>query len=495
MIKNYVIALLAVLGLMVACTSDNDSNQSDASGQNRVDGQKIVDDDTMTPEQKAQKLVEAGEMLFSPESFFLADRLFVEAMNHDSSNKKAQMYRAITKPMMNLKGIVKRIEPLMKKDPKSYESYQANYYGEQAGIRMHPLLDEFLKDGEPDIATEKDLQDFLQGQVAAYDEARTFFRENRDLELEINVSEKWFDQRLKDRGHICTYTRIHDLATDIDCEINMDFMKMKVDRGEMEVFKNSFAGMQIYSILLTAYDGTGLQKTIMETRDEPLMTQQQKIEIAKNSDEKLGTLRDDQALSQIVDLGIDAMVGVRWIQENQETLCPLPTEGTSFVYTGEVEITSRVDGNGNYHYDYRPGKELLRREGYVLDEGLCLNEGTFHSPLEKVLDTIDLALSGGVIEVEGEKKRQTFIQMGRSNIPVIRSTGEKVKAEIRPTAVLNNPIQNLRSVAPDAYNDCGEAKSFADNSLGGLFVNGDADQFLSETKAINKNEGLCAVEY
>lgn len=507
MLKKYLIAMLAVCGLLVACSSNKDEKKEDTS-KTRVDGQAIVEDDSIDNQQKAIQLVNAGEMLFTPESFFLANPIFETAIALDPENKKAQMYKAMIKPLMNMKGIVKRIEPLVKKDPIEYANYQRNHYGEDSYYQTHPLFDQFLKDGEGDISSEKELQDFFQSQIAAYNEARLFFKNNRDLQTEVNISEKWYEQRAINRGNICTYTRIHDLAVDIDCRTNLDFMKMKVDRGEMEVFKNSFAGMQVYLILMTAYNATGAQEAVMNSRDIVDMTQKELFEIALATGDQIGTLRDDQALASILDLGIDGMTGVRWVKDNQETLCPLPTEGTSFVHDySNYEVNSYVDSNGDYQYDIEFGKKHLRREGYVFDEGLCLDELTFRKPLDKVLNMIEVALGGGTIEIEGKQKRSDYIypvprRLGPDGelIPIVNQipgtyeTGEIVTANLQPATILTSPIQDLRSVMPNEFNRCGEIKNFTDNTLGGLFPDGDAAEYLSETQQINKLEGECAVD-
>lgn len=106
-LKTTVLATSLVLAL-TACSEKEDKT-------------KIHADASM----KADELADAGEQLVSPYTFMLSDKVFDMALEKDPSNKKAQFYKAFVKRMMVLKGIVKRIAPLMNaSSPKQKADYE-----------------------------------------------------------------------------------------------------------------------------------------------------------------------------------------------------------------------------------------------------------------------------------------------------------------------------------------------------------------------------------
>ena len=173
-ITQSIVVFLALVSLFVACTGSDKNNQGSSI---QVNARDIIDNEALTPEQKSDELTTAGEMLFTPESFFLADRVFAEALALNPENKKAELYREMIKPMLNLKGILTRVKPLMAKDEVENANFLRNYNNEDL-IRRSSLLDQFLKDGEENISTESELQDFIDTQITAYDSLRVYLRNN-----------------------------------------------------------------------------------------------------------------------------------------------------------------------------------------------------------------------------------------------------------------------------------------------------------------------------
>ncbi|MCJ8278218.1 MAG: hypothetical protein HRT44_00575 [Bdellovibrionales bacterium] len=506
-ITQSVVVILALVSLFVACTGSDKNNQGSSI---QVNAREIVDNESLTPEQKSDELTTAGEMLFTPESFFLADRVFAEALALNPENKKAELYREMMKPMLNLKGIMTRVKPLMAKDEVENEAFLRNYNNEDY-VRRSTLLDQFLKDGEEDISTESELQDFLDSQISLYNNLRVYLRNNKDMNVSLNISAQWAEQRRQNRGYICQYTVIGDLNYEYECRANGDHMIVKVDRGDLEALKNMAAGMQVYLTLATSYSAAGSQEFIKETRNK-LLSDKQRIEAAVRISDKLGTLRESHRLNSVLDLGLDGMAGLRWAQDNQDTLCPLPTEGSTFVFD-HSKSTYHVhqSADGTYNYSYTVGKQQLRRPGYLFDEGFCTYANTTETG--RLYNVIENAIKGQVVETRTEINREVpsyteynqWIQnengewvesdnvRGYTNVAVV-ATGEKVTANIKPSVLFNSPIQDVRSILPSEYNDCGSIKNFSDNTLGGLFVDGDAATFLSAGKVINKQEGFCTID-
>ncbi len=491
------VSMLAVIGLLAACT-DRDLLRDDSKSSNSgvVDARQVIDDPDLSKIEKSNKLVSVGEQLFTPESFFLSAPVFDAALEQNSNNSAALFYSAILKPMMNMRGIMARIEPLMKKDPSRYNSYKRaldnknfTILKKDLGLRGYynetlEIPGEFLADGEnlPLITSENELLDFVYEQVSAYDELRQFFNANKELSFTTKISERWYSDRAGSRKNVCRYTKIHDLAVQIDCEENPKFMEVKIDRGEVVVFKSAAAGLAIIHTISSAYDLTGMQKVIAKLRGKSMASEQFLIESTLNQNDQIATLRDQQSLKTVLAMGVDGMLGARWVKDNQETLCPPPVEGSAFVKDGFQmnRMTQKME----------QGKKHLLREGHLFDEGICthrLDPRRNRSQLEKLFDTIDLALTGGIITISGEK-------VARMDRGQTMSTGEKATAEVKPAVLFNSPIQDLRDIRPTNYNACGNIKALSDSSLGGVFVNDDAQSYLYDINHIGQDDGFCEVE-
>jgi len=484
---------LAALGILVACSDhsllkDNKSNKTTST---IVDAQKVLDDPELTNSQKAVQLVNAGEQLFTPQAFFLSDPIFKAALEKDPSNKKAQLYNNMLKPMMNLKGILGRVEPLMKKDDREYAKYKKQLDERSFAISRRGdnnkvwwgsyLPSEFLSDATnlPKISTEKELQDFFKSQIAVYNDLRMFLNRNINLEADLSLSDQWLKERADNRSVICRYTRISDFSVQVDCEENNNFMNVKIDRGEMEAFKAGAAGMQIYQIINSAYDITNTQSLAMQLRSRDHLTQQHKIETISSDNDKIGTLQDDNQLAEILNLGKDGMIGARWVRQNHIKLCPGINEGTAY--------GQRTGGTK---------KDILRREGFLFDEGICWDQMEprhDYQKLGQIFDTIDMALKGQVVEIRAHEKVGTMHHndLGIPTGVTYHTPGNKISADVKPSIALSNPVKDLREIKPKSYNDCGNVLSFEDNTLGGVFINGDADDYLRKTGQINQQAGSC----
>ncbi len=506
-------ALFTSAALFVACTdAKHEAPEGETGSQFRVNANGILNDPDLSAEEKSAQLVAAGEQLIMPETFHLANSVFQQALEVDPTNKHAGLYVELLKPSMNLKGFLGRIEPLVQKDEREYSKYkeqldkkefflQGYHNGTVYGPDSHAFAGyekmwsgsfisvDFLadSDGMAMISTEKDLQDFIRGQVTAFDNLRVYLNQVINNEYEITLAERFAENRVSTRANTCRFTIIGDFDYQIECDHNPEYMKVNVDRGDLEALKGMVTGMQIYHIIGSAYDISEGQKHIMNFRDNIAhMSERNKIETVLNDNENTATLNENQMLGSILNLGKDAMIGARWLRENHVKMCPGQNNGMAFYHRGHHY--NQATGN------WEPRRVLLRREGQLFDRGICWDEFLpqyDYQELGQIFDTIDKAIVGEEIEIRSWEMANVMDDGGSVSK---RNTGQKVSATIKPSVFFANPISDLREVRPSEYNGCGKVKALSDNTIGGVFKNGDANDFLQKVNVLNRDEVHCEEE-
>jgi hypothetical protein len=117
----------------------------------------------------------------------------------------------------------------------------------------------------------------------------------------------------------------------------------------------------------------------------------------------------------------------------------------------------------------RPISTCFLTGGFIFEEGICIDKADSKGkPTTDVLKTIEAALAGGLMSIEG-----------------VSQSGAVVMAEIKPVAPFANPVQDLRSLAPISYNECGNPVALADSTIGGVFPNGDGNTYLKATGSLD----------
>lgn len=470
MLKKCICLLAAVL-MFTACTNDDD-NKANVSSESEtvIDTNKIKEDKSTSDVEKAEQLALAGEQLMTPGGFFYADQIFDEALKYDSSNMRAQFYKALNAPMMNMKGIYTRVEPIVLKDSKEtirdYEEIlEENNYA--------VAIKDFLIDGEKDIDSESKVQDFLQTQSKAYDQLRKFLKANKGKTLTINFPELLWKDAHSRRELICKTKETHHGTFYTNCDTDFNLHTVKIERADMEAMQQMTAGIVIYHTLLTAYDVSGAQAihqalnpkgasdlAIIENSDKRIME-----EINKHS--SFGVLNDGNQLAGIIDLGSDALAGTRWAIKLQDKLCPEVK-----AYRKSAEDLKYEALYAKYGYQYNADLNEIRREGMAIEQGICIEKKTSEGKsVDKILKSIELALAGNIMTLKGYEHK----------------TGNRVETLVKYSNLVENPIVDLKTL-PKSYNECGNIESLSNDSLNGVFVNNDATEFAQITGNLDKND-------
>ena len=209
----------------------------------------------------ANKFVDNAEKMMTPMGFMFAYEVIELALKKDPNNKKAQLYRAMLKPMMRMRGIVRRIEPLM-----TNQSPQSRAEQKRGFERLGPGgLRDFLLDGKPDLTDEKSVQAFLTEWRKDINESRLTMRAHKSLVFKVRLT------RVDDMENAlayCSVTKTGEGRYDIAPCPATSMIERKVDRADLEILQQYLAGLQIYMTVFTAYDFSGLMATGQQLRQE-----------------------------------------------------------------------------------------------------------------------------------------------------------------------------------------------------------------------------------
>lgn len=415
------LVVMASLSAVVACSPSKNTNTK--NGITTLNSGSIMADKTLSPVEKAEKLALAGEQLTTPTGFMYADLVFDQALSLDSNNKRAQFYKAFLATPMSLRGIMARVKPLAYTHPKTKKEYD-----EAVKNLPNSGLKTFLFDGSGDIRNEKDIQGFVTQIHDAQDQFRTFLKNNKSLELTLNVNDWAIQGSIQKTLEECAVTQVSEGVYDVKkCDLT-NALEVKINRADIEALQQIVAGMQIYLATFVSYDATGTIAVSRKYEGKQVSNKVLYKELSQNAD--FGKLINANALKGIVDMGIDAVAGVRWASQIQNELCQYGQE------------------------------DLKNRKGFLFGKGLCIKtENEDGSKLEDVLKIVDTVLAGQTIEVKV-------------------GSNQEIQTIAKPIAVLANPVADLKALRP-VFNACDKVQSVSDDTLGGIFPNHDGNEVLA----------------
>jgi hypothetical protein len=300
------------VGLVGTACSKKEENKSNSI----VVDTKALQQSGKTLDESAENLALAGEQLVSPISFMYADIVFDLALKANPDNKRAQFYKALIKPMMMMKGALNRIKPVVDSLPEENQKEYSDFLAKSP----ESALKTFLMDGPQDIKTEEDALKFMDSYRAAWEDIRIFMKENKDLNMEVNVMTLPGNQAALEKatGECVAENHMNQEFVVSDCNY-LKALKINISRADVEAMQHIAAGMQIYQILGTSYTLDGVRDFAERNQDKQL-TSEEIVEHFINST-TAGKLRNNE-LTKIPELGTDAIAGARWALSIQNKLCP-----------------------------------------------------------------------------------------------------------------------------------------------------------------------------
>lgn len=395
----------ALAAILSAC-SDGDKKTS-----NNTQG-KV----TVSSSESAEKLAQAGEYLIAPASFPHALELMDMALEKDSNNQRAQFYAHLLKPIRSLEGIYSRLESLAAAEGKTQELQNA--------VKEIPdtKIKEFLtKKGGSQIRTEKDVQDLLASIRDGFESLRQHMKSSREIGLTLylnpDIHAKSRHEQLEEK---CEVSLVEGKINSVTCDTS-DLFKVRLDSSDKIAVQQIAAIYSFYFGLYNHYSLEGLRDLAKDMKDgEGKLTAQEMLAMVQGKQGFL-TLRQDQKLGSIQEMGIDGVVAARWLVKYQDQLC-------------------------------NPQAGEIKRKGMLFEKGLCLEKETDKSLLEQTLSNVQMALTAPFnVLVKDEK-----VSMENRNVQV----------NLQPLFAGN--IKSLKTFLPAEVNSCGKALRYADMTFGGL---------------------------
>jgi hypothetical protein len=411
--------LMAGLVLLItACTPTEKIVEKFSNRQN--DGRVVEASDSMDSEQLAL----AGEQLVSLWNFMLAQRAFDWSLQKDPNNERAQFYSAILKPFMLTKGLATRLRP--------YMNNNGGTDGLDNNLKNLPnsALKTFLLDGREDIKDSTDMQNLLVQVRDAWNDMRKFLIVHQNTNLVLNMNPNTFQDSVSENmRNSCHVEEDSDNHFIVKCDYEHVFEK-KVNAADLIALRQMASGHVLFLSLYTAYSVDGIDQLTELERQSGKLSEREKIEYIQNVLPNAAKLRKDNSLSVISDLGSDFLSAGRWVVQYQRQLCP------------------------------RTPHMPIKRPGYLFDgETFCIAD---MNKTQRDLVTLEASLHGPINIILGAKD------------------GRQKSAKVDAFQWFRAPVQDLRAIAPASYNNCDRAQTLKDKTLGGFFVNGDAEDFMIE---------------
>ncbi|MCM2280354.1 MAG: hypothetical protein NDI61_00750 [Bdellovibrionaceae bacterium] len=275
----------------------------------------------------------------------------------------------------------------------------------------------FLTDGREDIRSEKEIQELLDQVIEGFDSFREHLKATKTQTLTLNVPAVVYSEQIRKVSESCAVKRVTEGSYELtNCDFNFR-LRIDVNRADKEVLQQIVSGYQIFLSVANAYRMDGILGEKKKLNEKLVSAKGSEIQAYLMSQPNWGVLRESKYLTSVLSMGRDAVTGVRWLQANQTENCP----------KGET-----VKG---------------QRAGNLFEDGLCVDSTT---KVTKAIHLAEKILSGEIFQTE--------------------------KVAVRPAALFENPIRDLKSQLPIEADKCGRVLSAADPTLGGLFPNGDVEK-------------------
>jgi len=284
-----------------------------------------------------------------------------------------------------------------------------------------PLKDYLVDTSKPIFRTESDIQAALDEYFNASNEFRKFLKDNEEKEFEIQLNPYVFDKSIRENLiDSCRYEE-NDGQFSLKCDRQNIAIK-KLNTADFIYLRQLVSGEILYGALLNSYSADGLRAT-QASSDYASLTPENKIKRLLASG-NLGKYRKTSLFTNIPSLGSDLVAATEWALKYQSELC-------------------------------QPRKD------YLAGDAWCIQDQT------NIYANIEIAKSllSGITRVD--------LKIANSNA--------KMNTQVNLLALLNSPIQDLRTVAPVKYNNCGLATELPDNTLQGLFPENNASLFVLDT--------------
>lgn len=371
---------------------------------------------TATDKMSADELVTSAEQLLGPHTFMLAYKLTKMAADKNPENIKAQFYMRLLSRFEVFRGIYTRIKPMLNKE-------QTDRLAAELNKLPNSPLKSFLTEPGIDIKTTQDIQDVVSQYLDTVSNFYQFLKDREDTSFEIYLNPIIFEQEIRSElSKNCTLVEDSKNKLTVECD-RSEVATKKVNIADMIALRQLTAGELIYGAFANSYSLDGIENVLKADRK---MNNQQVTEMLL-SNSKFGLLNKKSLLPKLTKIGADLSAALTWATQYQSTICPEKSE-------------NKID----------------KRPNYIFKDGLCIYHEDEVSQLMSLLNT---ALKGSPISID-------FLPAKSISVDAF--------------AWSRNPVADLRQIQPSEYDENGDIKSLKDNTLGGIFINNDADRLFNK---------------
>jgi len=375
-------------------------------------------------------LADEGEAFLEKIKLNEAFGKFSEALRINPQNHRATFWRASLRPLLEFKGIARRVQALYQQATRNSGRYEA--MKNDLSKSNSSIMEAFLNDGPEDIRTTEELQEWmdrLRNSIVAF---RHEIRSIREAELSIAIPSFFYSG--KQASSQCRSVGFGPVSFDGPegaCG-GSGKSTIGVNRADLESILAGAGVYQAYLELWTAYRINSVP--LMSGNQKPVDSRESAEAAVKSmfSTHRDGELRQAKPFSGIRDLSTEMIIGLKFIQDHQQELCPL---GYS---TPE------------------------NRKGYLIAAGLCIQ----FSPEDKDHEGNEATRAIRMLE--------TFLT-GRPLDIVVQGTSAKFKA----MELFENPPKNLQDLAPFVFDECGNLVKINARTSSAYFAEGDFNSLLA----------------
>lgn len=378
--------------------------------------------DHLSAEEKvvmANVLVDEAEEKLRLETLEDAYGRLSEAVHLDKENHRAQFWKHMLQPYLDMKGIVARARPLYLKANQGQARYMALL--DAIERRNDPTYRQYLLQGPNDIETDEQFREWMDKTIVSLNEFRLWIKNNKDRELELNAPSELLGSLLSRR---CERSVRSSLRTDRPAVCQPGRMiAFKMNRADFEIVSSLVSMYTLHLALFYAYRTNPL---LLFESDQKRNSQEY---IAFLLGEQSGDLRTSHKLGLGIELSKDWAVASRHIVQAQAEFCPK-----------ESQFQSR------------------RPKGYLFSSTFCWIAHD-KDKTEKNMTVLNAIVAGEPIAFTGENGTELTLNI---------------------SGFIKEPVTSLVPLKPTRYDKCGNAKEFDESAFRSLITKGSLNQYVQD---------------
>lgn len=405
--------LVALVGLAVpfvllltSCAPSTNSQGVTPTGYEHLDADER--------EALADLYADEGEQKLGFDTLNEAWGKFSEALKVDPQNKRAEFWREMLKPLLEMKGIAGRVRPLYLSKPNGHARYVSllNVLERDAA----PDFRRFLNEGPADITSDQKFREWMDRLIVSLDTTRTFLKNSKTHTYTLRAPVKFIagPKPPFEAGGRCTALVLMSSKFSGCAESGM--VKFKMNRADLEMIQFVVSLQMLQLAVFQAYN---IDMTSAFTdRGGNVSSKDFISKITAGYD---GSLFERNRLNLANDVTSDWLAAQQYFVQNQAELCK----------------------SGNFSEKNRPG--------FLGSSGFCMSTSP-GSDAMGTLRILEMALIGEPIQVVQSELTE----------PV----------SVYPLKIFNQPPREMLSLVPTAFDEEGRGSVYNDTAYSPYFAQG-----------------------